>query len=684
MRTCVRLIAATLCLALAGAAVAQPGKPKKLRLEMLLDLEGVSTPLLSPDGKHIVFTRSWVNKMEDKKQSDLWIMNADGSRQRFLTEGGGAVWSPDGTRLAFLRAGKPSGSQVHVLWLDTREVTQITRVTQAPSALRWSPDGKRISFNMRVPEKEGFAIKMPPAPKGAKWAPEPKVITRLTYRRDQLGYHPTGYSHLFVVDSTGGTPRQVTSGNFDHGAGQWTPDGSELVFSGLREKDADWQVRESEIYAVNVASGAVRQLTRRKGPDFGPSVSPDGKYVAYIGHDATKDTYEVPKIHVIDIKGGKPRVLAASLDRRPTGRGANPLLWAKDSKSLYLSVPSEGRVQAYNVTLDDKLTKLTDGVHQFGVTDVGKDGTLVGVLTDPHRPGDVWLRSVKGTMHQLTRVNDDVLEGVKLGKVEEIKYKSKDGLEIQGWVVFPPDFDPNRKYPLILQIHGGPHAMYGVDFSFERQDHAANGYILLYTNPRGSDGYGKKFGNAINNAYPDKDFDDLMAGVDAVIQRGYVDEHNLFVYGGSGGGVLTCWTVGHTKRFRAAVSMFPVTNWVSFVGTTDGPYWYTNFKKLPWEDIDEHWRRSPLRYVGNVTTPTMLITGELDLRTPMAQTEEYYQALKLRKVDTVMVRVPNEYHGAAGRHVSNALRRILYVRGWFDKYRTKGPSVAGAASADKR
>jgi len=331
--------------------------------------------------------------------------------------------------------------------------------------------------------------------------------------------------------------------------------------------------------------------------------------------------------------------------------------------------------------MNGELVQLTHGMQQFSMSDVGADGTIVGTLTSPLKPADIWVRRPGGTMQQLTHVNDDLLADVQLGEVEEIHYKSVGDFDIEGWIVKPPDFDPNKKYPLILQIHGGPHGMYGVNFDFERQNHAANGFVLLYTNPRGSSGYGKKFGNAINNAYPSYDYDDLMNGVDEVISRGYIDTDNLFVYGGSGGGVLTAWIVGHTDRFAGAVSMYPVINWISFVGTTDGSSWYYNFKKRPWEDIEEHWTRSPLKYAGNVTTPTMLLTGELDLRTPMGQTEEFYMALKLQKVDTVMVRVPDEYHGASGRHLSNRLRRILYVRGWFEKHmRGESASVLNAAS----
>jgi dipeptidyl aminopeptidase/acylaminoacyl peptidase len=316
---------------------------------------------------------------------------------------------------------------------------------------------------------------------------------------------------------------------------------------------------------------------------------------------------------------------------------------------------------------------------------MSENGLVAGTLATPQSPADVVVFNLRqpAAIRRLTRVNGDVLEGRKLGAVEEVWYDSVGGKKIQGWIIKPPDFDPSKKYPLLLYIHGGPHSMYGVGFNFEFQNHAANDLVVLYTNPRGSTGYGEAFGNAIKNNYPGEDYNDLMSGVDEVIKRGYVDTDNLFVTGGSGGGVLTSWIVGHTDRFAAAVVMKPVVNWYSFVGTTDSSSWYYNFAKLPWEDPAEHLRRSPITYVGNVKTPTMLMVGELDLRTPLEQTEQYYRALKLRRVPTAMVRLPDEYHGfnaeATSRHPSNRIAQILYLRAWFDKYRHRSasPAVAG-------
>lgn len=645
-----------------------PEAARTLAIDDYWQWESVADPRLSPDGTQIVFTRTWFDPIEDRPRNELWLMGSDGSRMRQFAVGSDAQWSPDGTRIAYLADGAPKGTQVFVAWVATREVTQLTRAVEAPANLQWSHDGRWLACTMQVAEKDGFPIEMPKPPKGAKWQDEAKVITRLAYRRDQSGYRAAGYRHVFVLPATGGTPRQVTSGDFDHGAPQWTPDDRELVCDGLRTADADWQVKESELYAFAVDTGAVRQLTTRRGPDSGPLVV--GDQIVYLGSDHTTDTADITRAYAMPLAGGAPRCLTPDLDRSVQGLRT---VRSGVTDAVLLAFEDQGGVRSGKLSLAGKLVVMTGLDAQFRPAGELPDGSMLGTLTSVHEPGAI--ATCKGGQYtRLTAVHDDVLHGKTLGAVRELKWQSTDGLSIQGWLVHPPAFDPAKKYPLVLQIHGGPHAMFGVNFDFERQWFAAKGYLLLYTNPRGSTGYGKAFACGIQNSYPGKDYDDLMAGVDVAIARGSVDTDNLFVYGGSGGGVLTCWIVGSTPRFRAAVSMFPVTNWVSFVGTTDGPYWYTNFRKLPWDDISEHWQRSPLRLVGNVTTPTMLITGELDLRTPMAQTEEYYQALKLRKVDSVLVRIQDEYHGAGTRHPSNRIRRMLYTETWFARHR------AGAAA----
>jgi dipeptidyl aminopeptidase/acylaminoacyl peptidase len=642
----------------------------KLTLELYLDWEYVSSPQISPDGSQIVYARRWTDKVNDKFDSDIWVMNSDGTKNRFIVKGSSPQWSPDGKRIAYLASGQPTGTQIFVKWMETGEETQLTRVERSPSNVEWSPDGKRLAFNMSMPSKPAFTIKMPAKPAGAKWIDPPRVIERLDYRADGMGYRPEGFSHIFVIPDGGGTPRQLTEGDYNHGSPEWTPDSQTIIFSGVRKPDAEYLRGGADIYALSVNDGQIRQLTDRNGPDTNPTVSLDGRLIAYTGFDQTDDTYTVSKLYVMDIDGKNKRTLAANYDRAPS-----ELKWAADGAGVYFTTEDRGTNNIFFASMKGGAPRqITEGNHQFSLSSMTKNGMVAGVLTSPTEPGDVAVLNVKQpVIKKLTDVNGDLLEGRTLGAVEEIWYDSVGGKKVQGWIVKPPDFNPSKKYPLILYIHGGPHAMYGVGFNFEFQNHAAEGYVVLYTNPRGSTGYGQEFGNAIKNNYPGDDYTDLMNGVDAVVKKGYIDDKNLFVCGGSGGGVLTAWIVGHTDRFAAAVSMKPVINWYSFVGTTDGSSWYYNFKKLPWEDPEEHLRRSPITYVGNVKTPTMLMTGELDLRTPMEQTEQYYRALKLRKVDTVMVRIPDEYHpfNATPRHPSNRLQQILYLRGWFDKYKKK-------------
>lgn len=656
----------------AAPAQEQPGR---LTVDTYLDWEFANDPQLSPDGRQVIYEREWIDKINDRHESQVWIMNADGTRNRFLVDGSSPRWSPNGTRIAYVAEGQPRGAQIFVRWMDAEGATsQVTRLTESPSDLAWAPDGERIAFTMVVdePSDPKWKIDMPDKPEGAEWTAAPRIVERLNYRRDRVGWLPDGHRHIFVVSADGGTARQVTNGEYNHGSPRWTPDGRSLLFSGLRVEEAEYRYRESEVYAVDVASGEVRQLTTREGPDGDPEPSPDGRYVAYQGYDFTTDTYKENELWVMEADGSNPRKIAEEL-----GRSLSNVTWAPDSRGVYFTASILGAANLWYAPLDGEPRAVTEGDHVLSTTDIGADGTAVGVRSRYHEPGSVVRYSVRRPrdIQVLWSTNEGILADVQLGEVEEIWYPSADGLRIQGWINKPPDFDPSKRYPLILRIHGGPHSEYNAGFDFKAQNHAAHGYVVLYTNPRGSSGYGSAFGNEINYAYPSKDYDDLMTGVDTLLARGYIDERNLFVYGGSGGGVLTSWIVGHTDRFTAAVAKAPVTNWMSFVGTTDGSSWYYDFRELPWNDPSEHLQRSPLMYVGNVTTPTMLMTGERDLRTPMEQTEQYYRALKLRKVPTAMVRLTDGWHSRSWPP-TNLIRVQLLLRNWFERFMVRDAEVA--------
>lgn len=682
-----RTTAALLCFAAVFAFSAptlgedRPGVPAR-RFEPLdvFDLEYATDPQISPDGEKVVYVRNFFDIMKDRRRSNLWIVNFDGSDHRPLTTGNSndfsPRWSPDGTRLLYA-SGSDGETQLYVRWMDTGQTAQLAHLTSKPQHVTWSPDGKWIALAMLLRDPSEPFVELPKKPEGAEWAEPAKVIRKLKYRADGAGYLKDGFFQLFVLPSEGGTPRQITSGPFHHeDAPSWTPDGESLVFSANRHDDWEYDPLNSEVYEVSLRDGSVIQRTDRQGPDISPVVSPEGNRIAYVGFDDKFQGYQVERLYVMDRDGSGKKVLTSGFDRDV----ASPS-WGPEGEGLYFQYDDHGDTKIGYVTLDGVVQEIADNLggttlgrpYASGSFSVAAGGRFAFTKTSVAYPADVAV-GVRGESRRarVTRLNDDLLAHRQLGEVEEFWYTSSyDGRKIQGWIVKPPGFDASRRYPLILEIHGGPFANYGNRFSVEMQWYAAAGYVVLYTNPRGSTGYGEEFGNLIHHNYPGQDYDDLMSGVDAVIERGYVDEKNLFVTGGSGGGVLSSWVIGKTDRFRAAVVAKPVINWYSFVLTTDHydffyKYWFPGF---PWDHPEHYLARSPLSLVGNVKTPTMLLTGEDDYRTPMSESEQYYQALKLRRVETVLVRVPGASHRIAARP-SNLIAKVLHVLKWFETHRT--------------
>ncbi len=645
----------------------------------VFQLEVAGDPQISPDGNRIVYSRQAMDIMTDRAVSNLWIIDTDGGNHRPLLSGsasyGGHRWSPDGTRLAYVARDGNRDAEIHVRWMDTGQTAVLTNLPESPSEITWSPDGRQIAFQMFVP-RDAKPLATPPAkPEGAEWAPPLKVIESLRYRFDGAGYLRTGETHVFVLSADGGTPRQLTSGEYDHRSRlAWTPDGRTIVLAANRKPDHEYDPVESELWSVDVATGEMTQLTDRDGPDGGPAISPDGRRIAYLGFDDRHMGYHSTQVYLLDRQSGAITVLAADLDRE-----IDDVQWAGGNDRLIVQYDDFGDKVLASLTLKNKVTVLARDVggvsvgrpYTSGGFSVSGNGTIAYSAGRADRPADVGVIRPGRKPSVVTALNDDLLGHRTLGKVEELRWKSSaNGLEIQGWLVKPPNFDATKKYPLILEIHGGPFATYGPHFSAEIQLYAAAGYVVLYSNPRGSTSYGDAFANEIHHNYPGQDYDDLMSGVDAVLAQGFIDDKQLFVTGGSGGGVLSAWIVGKTDRFAAAVVAKPVINWTSFALTTDiytfaPQYW---FEKLPWEDPDAYWKRSPLSLVGNVTTPTALLTGEQDFRTPIAESEQYYQALKLRKIDTALIRVPEAPHGIAGRP-SHLIAKVDNILGWFGRYR---------------
>ena len=674
--------AATLLL-LCHPVRAQQSASDRLGFMDVFNLELVSDPRVSPDGKSVAYVRQFSDVMTDRFYSNVWIVGTDGSGNRPLTTGNvhdnTPRWSPDGTRLAWIsdREGSP---QVTLRWMDSGQTATLTSLTEPPSGLEWSPDGTRLAFAKRVPEPALVVGQMPSAPPGAEWAPPAKYTDDLVFRFNGVGEIPPGATHLFVIPAEGGTARQVTHGDKSFATGFWGPgaftwdaDGKSLLVSANLRDDRDMEMMDTEIYRVAVADGAATALTHRKGPDDVPAVSPDGRWIAYLGFDDRYQGYQNTLLWVMRPDGAEAHSISDALDRDVDG-----IRWAPDSRGVYGTFVDEGDPKLALFTLDGRHEVVAEGLGSgrssyagAGSFSVASDGTLAFTVTDPHRPGDVAIARRGGQTRVLTQVNEDLLGSKRLGSVEELWWESsKDGRRIQGWIVKPPDFDASKKYPLVLEIHGGPFAAYGDGFDVEKQMMAAEGFVVLYANPRGSTSYGEEFGNLIHHAYPGDDFYDLDSGVDAVVAKGYIDDSNLFVTGGSGGGVLTAWMVGHTTRFNAALAFYPVINWYSFTLTADmapvsARYW---FPGMPWDNVEHYESRSLLSVVKNVKTPTLIMTGEEDYRTPMSESEQYYKALKMLGVETVLVRVPGEPHGIWARP-SHGISKMTTLEGWFDQHR---------------
>jgi dipeptidyl aminopeptidase/acylaminoacyl peptidase len=681
MTAAVRLSLAATCagaIALGGAALrAQETRSDTLlTTEHWLDWERVSDAQISSDGARVVYTRQHVNKLEDKWDSELWIVNADGSQNRMLTKGSAARWSPDGGRLLYTAEGEPKGSQIFVRWVDVDgPATQVTHLTETPRSVKWSPDGKSIAFSMFTPEPERWPISMPQEPRGAKWTPAPRIVSSLHFRQDQVGFIEEGNTHLYVVPADGGTPRDLTPGTWSVGAGElrggasfdWTPDSKSIVVDGLRSGDADMLYQASQLYVVDVSGSAIRDLVTKAGSWSRPAVSPDGRTVAFSGYAPSGHTHTVSDMWVIPISGaaGDMRKISGDFDRDPVN-----IRWAPDGTGVYFDADSNGARNVQFAAIVGGVKPLTGGRQMLSFDSVSKGLVAAGIVSDLDHPQDVAIVNLRqpGQVKRITDVNGDVLQGKQLAKIDEVTYTSTGNAKVMGWIVKPPTFDASKKYPLILEIHGGPFGNYNVGFNYMFQNFAANGFVVLVTNPRGSTGYGSDFINGIDHNYPGLDYDDLMAGVDTVVGRGYIDTSRMYVSGCSGGGVLSSWVIGHTDRFAAAAVRCPVIDWLSFAGHTDIPlFTYSFFKKPFWEDPSDWLAHSSLMSVGKVTTPTLLMTGVLDRRTPMPQTEEYYSALKMRGVPVKLLEFNEEYHGT-GSKPSNYIRTQLYMMSWFNKY----------------
>ena len=680
------LFAAT---ALSTTAIAAPasGPNRYLTGDDLFNLEWASDPQISPDGRTIAYVRKSNDIMTDKARSTIWLVDVGTGQQHPLLAGSGSYfsprWSPDGSRLAYVAA-DGSSPQLFVRWMSSGESARITQLPQSPSSIAWSPDGRRLAYSMFVPDDAAKLGKAPDKPEGAKWADPLQVIDAVTYRADGAGYLNAGYDQIFWVPSDGGAPTQLTFGATNAGGPvSWAPDGRSILFSANLSKNWEREPVNSEIYRIGIDGGAPVALTDRNGPDASPVVSPDGRHIAYVGFDDKQLGYQNTRLYVMNVDGSGKRMLTGSLDRS-VGSPA----WGGDN-SIYVQVEDGGVSKVERVGLDGSIREIASGMgggeldrpYTGGDFSVSRTGVVALTSGDSLQPNQVAVAS-GNNVRRLTRLSSSLLESKVLGQVQKLPVISSfDQRPIDTWMVTPPDYDPGKKYPMILEIHGGPYSAYGPQFSTDDQLYAAHGYVVVYSNPRGSTSYGEDFANQIEKAYPGHDYDDLMSVTDAAIASGHVDPNNLFVTGGSGGGVLTAWIVGKTDRFRAAATQKPVIDWASFALTSDGaafysPYW---FAKKPWEDPMGYWQRSPLSLVGNVKTPTIVVVGTEDYRTPDSEAEQFYEALQLRGIPTKFVKVPGASHGGLTDRPSQSAAKASAILAWFDQYRLKDAAATASA-----
>ena len=643
----------------------------------VFDLEYVSNTEISPDGEKILYQRNYNDIMNDESFSNIWVINFDGSENRPITTGNfkdnSPKWSNKGDKFVF-KSNRDGKQQIYLFNIANNSIQKLTNFQYSISSIRWSPDDSYLLFSSFIDDKRDKLIKMPEKPKGAKWNDPPVEISDLNYRYDGSGYRKPGETQFFTLPVTGGTPRQISNIPAEKRAvqGEWI-DNNTIVFSANLNEDSEYNTINSEIYTLDINSGIQKALTSREGPDNSPKVSNDNSLIAYLGYDDEYLSYQQNSIYIMRTDGSGKYKIELDLDRNISN-----IYWSGDDKKIFFQYDDKGTTKIGSTTLDGKLDSVIDEVgglsfsrpYSGGFFSLSKNNRYSFTYGTVYNPADLAV-GYKGSKNRLTNLNKDLFDYKKLGNVEEIWYESTfDGEMIQGWIVKPPNFDESKKYPLILEIHGGPHTNYGFHFSSEVQLFASKGYVVLYTNPRGSTSYGKEFANLIHHNYPSQDYDDLISGVDNLIERGYIDDNNLFVTGGSGGGVLTSWIIGKTDRFTAAVVAKPVINWYSFVLYADNigyfyKYW---FKDLPWVDPESYLKRSPISYVGNVKTPTMVLTGEKDYRTPMAESEQFYAGLKLNKVESMLVRIPNANHGIASKP-SNLIAKVNAIISWFEKYK---------------
>ncbi len=677
-------------------------KKRHITAEDLYRLQLISGCEISPDGHHVVFCVHRVNRKTEKKYANLWIVATDRGRARQFTYGDQSdsqpKWSPDGAEIAFIsNRGDEKQAQIYSIPFDGGEARPLTNLKGSIGDFEWSPDGKHLVCTFRKKDKEEIEREKDEEKK--RLGVVSRHITRVFFKEDGQGFLPKERWHLWTVDARTGRAKQLTdSAIYDEFEPRWSPDGKEIVFCSNRTDDPDLDPDVIDLYVIPASGGDFRKIETPLGPKSVPNFSPDGKWIAYYGHEGRGDWWKQTRLWGVPADGtGAARNLTEKYDFNVSSWTINdmgspammPPTWANDGKTLYFQVAHHGNTVLKSASLDGDNPDRAGQVLQTVIDDEGVVGAFSfdkaqsklayfhGMMTDP---GQVWVRHLstgsprllpKGRLRQLTQVNGNLLQAIELGEIEEVWFKGAADNELQGWILKPPDFDASQKYPSILEIHGGPRVQYGNFFMHEFYYLAAHGYVVYFCNPRGGQGYGEAHAKSIWNNWGTADYDDVMAWADFVQQKPYIDKERMGVTGGSYGGYMTNWIISHTNRFKAAVTQRCVSNLISMHGSSDFNWAFqAEFgNEPPWENLENYWRQSPMKYIGNVKTPTLVIHSEQDLRCAIEQGEQVFVALKKLEVDTEMVRFPDEPHGLSrGGRTDRRIERLNHILRWFDRY----------------
>jgi len=674
---------------------------RSITIEDLYQFKFLSRPRISPDGQRIAFVVTTIDEQKHAYRSALWMVpTAGGEAKRFTTGPANThspAWSPEGRWLAFVseREGEPVGKDEQEqkkhgkgkaqLWLiptNGGEARQLTFMPHGASNPVWSPDSKRLVFNAAVGPIDEEGADGKPLPKA-------RVIDRLFYRLDGVGFIYERRQHLFLLDIAGGEPQQLTDGDWDDGDAAWSPDGTRIVFTSNRAEDR-WRFLVADLYTLSIVDGKAGELQRLTNGSLNcnsPSWSPDGKMLAFYGTPKLRSGGHSELFTLAaDAAQDEPHCLTHEFEGSCSDSTnsdttdehvAPPPTWSPDGKTLYILATHRGATRVFAIPgsgVGEQPTTLTPGdVHVLDFSADQANNTLAVLIEDPTHLAEIFTSSptAPGELRQLTSCNQELLREITLVTPEYVAYAGEDGWAMDGWILKPHDFDPSRKYPLIVEIHGGPNTQYGYGFFHEMQLLAAAGNVVLYTNPRGSTGYGRDFALAVRGAWGIKDSLDILAGVDAVVQQGYIDEQRLGVTGGSYGGFMTNWLIGHHDRFKAAVTDRCVADRSSFFGSSDVGWDFADddMETTPWEDPELYRRMSPLTYVKNMHTPLLIIHSEQDLRCNIEQAEQLFASLKYMGREVLFVRFEGQSHGLSRcGHPKLRKERLQHILGWFEKY----------------